>query len=57
MKYDDSLDMDNFEKAEVSKMEWLSFTDCITRIRDYNTEKQILIQKVNECLTHCSIVQ
>jgi 8-oxo-dGTP pyrophosphatase MutT (NUDIX family) len=57
MKYDDSLDMDNFEKAEVSKMEWLSFTDCITHIRYYNTEKQILIQKVNECLTQCSIVQ
>ena len=57
MNYDNTLDMENFEKAEVSKMEWFSYNDCITHIREYNTEKVHLIHKVNECLLQFSMVQ
>ena len=57
MNYDDTLEMDNFERAEVSQMEWLSYNDCILKIREYNVEKRILLNKLNECLTKFSIVQ
>ena len=57
MNYDNALDMENFEKAEVSKMEWLSYNDCILKIREYNMEKMHLIQKVNDCLIQFSMVQ
>jgi hypothetical protein len=56
MNEKDTLEMDHFERAEVSKMEWLSFNDCITKIREYNVEKKTLLNKVNECLTIFSIV-
>jgi len=56
MNEKDTLEMDHFERAEVSQMEWLSFTDCITKIREYNVEKKTLLNKVNECLTIFSIV-
>jgi len=56
MNEKDTLEMDHFERAEVSKMEWLSFNDCITKIREYNVEKKTLLNKVNECLTNFSIV-
>jgi 8-oxo-dGTP pyrophosphatase MutT (NUDIX family) len=57
MNYDNALDMENFEKAEVSKMEWLFYNDCILKIREYNMEKINLIQKVNDCLIQFSMVQ
>jgi hypothetical protein len=49
--------MENFERAEVSKMEWLSYNDCILKIREYNMEKINLIQKINDCLIQFSMVQ
>ena len=57
MKHEDTLEMENFELAEVSQMKWLSFNDCISHIREYNFEKKTLLNKVNECLTKFSIVQ
>ena len=43
-------DLNNFQIEEVSKMEWMDETECISNIRPYNTEKKILIRKINNAL-------
>ena len=42
--------MDNFERTEVSKMEWKSFEECISAIRPYNLEKKRLIPNINHLI-------
>jgi ADP-ribose pyrophosphatase YjhB (NUDIX family) len=56
MKEEDTLEMENFERAEVSRMDWLYYNECITHIREYNIEKKTLLNKVNECLTKSLLV-
>lgn len=56
MNEDDTLEMQNFERAEVSRMEWFCYNDCIRHMREYNVEKKTLLYKVNECLTKYSLV-
>jgi 8-oxo-dGTP pyrophosphatase MutT (NUDIX family) len=48
--YDKTFDMDNYERSEVSKMEWKSFDECIHTIREYNLEKIRMIQTIDKCL-------
>jgi 8-oxo-dGTP pyrophosphatase MutT (NUDIX family) len=50
INYEDTLDMDKFERAEVSKMEWKTYEDCMNVIRDYNVEKKRLIHNVYQTL-------
>ena len=42
--------LDNFQTAEVSKMEWKNIDQCIESIRPYNLEKKILITNINKVL-------
>ena len=51
MKYEDTLNIGKFEKAEVSKMEWKPIDQCIECIRDYNMEKKRLISRVDQMLS------
>lgn len=48
--YDEILDMDGYERTEVSKMEWKTFDGCIDIIRKYNLEKIRMIQNVDKSL-------
>jgi len=48
---DDVINMDNFERSEVSKMEWKTFENCINSIRSYNLEKKRLITNIHNTLT------
>ena len=52
MKYEDYLNikLDNYQKSEVSKLEWVTLDDCINKIRHYNLEKIKLIQNINNVL-------
>lgn len=50
MEYKDTLEPTNFEKAEVSKMEWKSLDQCIASIRNYNMEKKQLIERVDQTI-------
>jgi hypothetical protein len=50
MKHADTLEMNNYQKTEVSKMEWKSYDECIAAIREYNLEKKRLISNVNNCI-------
>ena len=52
MKYNDylKLRLDNYQKSEVSKIEWVSLKECIEKIRPYNLEKINLIKNINDVL-------
>lgn len=41
---------EGFQESEVSKMEWLSYDDCMNIIRPYNLEKKNVLEKVNNVL-------
>ena len=56
MSYNNSLLQNEFEKTEVSKMEWKSYDQCIKSIRSYNKEKMRLIKNINECITSNVII-
>ena len=50
MKQSDTKDTDSYQKSEVSKMEWGSLDNCLSKIRDYNLEKKDIINNVDTCL-------
>ncbi len=43
----------NYQRSEVSKLKWMSMEQCINSMRDYNTEKIAIIEKVNKTLLEC----
>lgn len=47
---DDEHALNNFQKTEVSKLEWKTFEQCLEAIRSYNLEKKIIITNVNKVL-------
>uniref|UniRef100_A0A6C0JFD6 Nudix hydrolase domain-containing protein n=1 Tax=viral metagenome TaxID=1070528 RepID=A0A6C0JFD6_9ZZZZ len=47
---DNSIDLTNFQKTEVSKLEWKNYDECINSIRPYNLEKKKLITNINKVL-------
>ena len=40
----------NFQKTEVSKIEWKTYSECINEIRPYNLEKLEILTRVNTLL-------
>jgi len=43
-------DLSNFQKSEVSKIEWKTIDECLASIRCYNMEKKKIISNVNKML-------
>ena len=41
----------NYQKSEVSKVQWLTFNECLKIIRPYNLERMDILKKVNYILT------
>ena len=56
MTYNNSLMQNEFEKTEVSKMEWKCYQGCLESIRSYNKEKKRLLEDINECITSNIII-
>lgn len=52
---DPSVNLDNFQKTEVSKLEWKSLAGCLESIRSYNLEKKQLIQNIDMVLREYSL--
>lgn len=50
MNYKNTVQMENFERTEVSKMEWKTYDECMHIIRPYNLEKKALITNIHETL-------
>jgi 8-oxo-dGTP pyrophosphatase MutT (NUDIX family) len=40
----------NYQKSEVSKIEWKSYEDCLNHIRPYNIEKIKLLKNIQEII-------
>lgn len=57
LPYDNTLIMDNYEKAEVSKIGWYSIEDCLKLIRNYNEEKKNVLTKVSFILNNYYTLQ
>ena len=57
MKYKDTINTDNFQRSEVSKMEWKSYNDCISCFRPYNLEKKRIINNVENTLNKLILYQ
>ena len=47
---DTNFNLNNFQKTEVSKLEWKTIDNCLESIRPYNLEKKELIQNINKVL-------
>ena len=54
--YKNPVSLDNYEKSEVSKIEWMSYVDCMNSIRNYNLEKKIILMKVYNTLNYCKLM-
>jgi 8-oxo-dGTP pyrophosphatase MutT (NUDIX family) len=46
----DKYSLQNYQKSEVSKIEWKTIDECLESIRPYNLEKKQLITNINEVL-------
>lgn len=44
------IDLNNFQRSEVSKIEWKTLEGCLESIRPYNLEKKQLIININKVL-------
>ena len=55
---DDDIEynLDNYQKAEVSKIKWFSLSDAIQIIRPYNSEKITMLINISNCLKYNSIM-
>ena len=51
MKNSDTLNSCDFDKCEVSAMEWKSYEECMNSIRVYNIEKKRMLTQINNTLT------
>jgi hypothetical protein len=49
--FEECIDLNNFQKTEVSKLEWKTIDNCLEYIRPYNLEKKQLIKNINKVLT------
>jgi len=49
-KQEDSVSLFNYQKTEVSKIEWKSLEECLESIRPYNLEKKQLIINIHKVL-------
>ena len=49
-KFNDTDNLNNYQKTEVSKLEWKTIENCLESIRPYNLEKKELIENINKVL-------
>jgi 8-oxo-dGTP pyrophosphatase MutT (NUDIX family) len=56
--YEHTVDhtMNNFERAEVSCMQWKTFDDCLRSIRPYNIEKKRMLYNIESCMNRYKLM-
>lgn len=52
----ENIKLDNYQKSEVSKMEWKSYFDSLESIRSYNLEKKQVVENLYKSLQHYNII-
>ena len=53
---DNNISLSNFQKTEVSKIEWKTKEECLKCIRPYQYEKKEIIEKIDSILTNTRII-
>jgi hypothetical protein len=48
-------DLENFQKSEVSKVEWKTLQECLDSIRPYNLEKKKIISNIDKIIHEYNI--
>jgi len=48
--FEKTFKQSNYQKTEVSKMEWKTYEQCLELIRPYNLEKKKTLTNVYHCL-------
>ena len=56
MPYERTIDTDCFQKSEVSKMRWMTYSECVANIRHYNREKIMVLKNVDATLNSLVLV-
>ena len=51
-----NLNLEHFEKSEVSNLQFFTYEECLSKIRDYNLEKKKIITNVCEILDNFKII-
>lgn len=54
--YNKTVNINTFEKTEVSKMDWFTYEDCLKLIRSYNIEKKNLLTNIYHALMKYKII-
>lgn len=49
--FSETLDMNGFQASEVSDMQWMSYDQCLVKIRKYNVEKIQLLTAVHAAIS------
>ena len=60
MKMTNSIDTNTpnqYDKSEVSKMEWKTYEECLKCIRPYNLEKKRILENIYSCLMNYAITE
>jgi 8-oxo-dGTP pyrophosphatase MutT (NUDIX family) len=52
----DELQISNYDKLEVSKIEWKTYEEAIQCIRPYNLEKIRMLSNIHECFNNLKLV-
>jgi len=55
ISYADSMNINNYQRSEVSDIEWKTYDNCMSSIRSYNLEKKRVITNVHNCLNKCRL--
>lgn len=53
--FEHTIKSHNYQKTEVSKMEWKTYKQCLELIRPYNLEKKKVLTNVYECLNNTTM--
>jgi len=53
---DDNVNLKNYQKSEVSKIEWKTYNECLEQIRPYNEEKIDILKRVATIITNYIIL-
>jgi ADP-ribose pyrophosphatase YjhB (NUDIX family) len=53
---DINIDLNNYQRTEVSRIEWLSFEECNKRIREYHYEKKSNLIKINKTIKSLRLI-
>jgi ADP-ribose pyrophosphatase YjhB (NUDIX family) len=56
IEFNNTLSPCDFEKSEVSKMEWKRYDNCMQSMRHYNIEKKRVLSKIHNTITQNIII-